>query len=429
MRVGPRRRGAAGPIDDASSIATPARRAENADLPALRELDAVCFPTGDPTRQPAAEDELERGVRDQAILVREIEGRIVAFLHVELLSQHHAYISALAVHPDHRRSGLASQFLDDVLRRFRGDQPQDAVTLSTATSPENVDMLSLLFSRGFVVRDFMLDYFGPGRHRFYCQHKVRTEYVDPDERYIVPASAFDHLASLLAREGHAITALLRLPAGPAFEVSRFERDDFASLQSDECTAGIAFSSGLLAAVTFVLGFSFASSNYPDAVRVLLLGSVLSTVISLIVYANASGELARIRSNVFGRHMKWGNILSEFGGVFPFLIALPVTFGEVTSSSAAGIVTAAVFSVALFVYERSNFCMTSRFARNRLTFAYSVIVCSAPITGLLAAEVEELSWLWTAVITAVLAAQAIGYLRESVRESAVSPHGTGWQVRK
>lgn len=429
MRVGPRRRGPGRPDDGAAPAVPLSRLATDADVPALRELDAVCFPAGDPTRQPAAEDELERGVRQQAIQVREVDGRIVAFLHVEMLSPHHAYISALAVDPDHRRSGLASVFLDEVLRRFRDDELHEAVTLSTATSPDNVDMLSLLLSRGFVVRDFMQDYFGPGRHRFYCQHKVRTEYVDPDERYIVPASAFDHLASLLTREDHAITALLRLPAGPAFEVSRFERDDFASLQSDECAAGIAFSSGLLAAVTFVLGFSFASSNYPDAVRVLLMGSALSTVLSLIMYANASGELARIRSNVFGRHMKWGNILSEFGGVFPFLIVLPVTFGEVTSSFAAAVVTAAVFSATLFLYERSGFCMTSRFARNRLTLAYSVVVCSAPVTGLLAAEVEELSWLWTAVVAAVLAAQAIGYLRESVRESATSPHGTGWQVRR
>ncbi|MEK8105420.1 hypothetical protein NKG94_10085 [Micromonospora sp. M12] len=101
------------------------------------------------------------------------------------------------------------------------------------TSPENLAMLGLLLSRGFVVRTIVPDYFGPGRDRYYCQHKSRVEYVDADERYLIPVAASAQIATLLAGEQNVITGLVNLPAGPALELSRFEKDDFAALQSDE----------------------------------------------------------------------------------------------------------------------------------------------------------------------------------------------------
>lgn len=254
--------------------------------------------------------------------------------------------------------------------------------MSTVTGPSNYAMLRLLISHGFVVRTLMIDYFGSGHDRFYCQYRVRADYVDPNDRYIVPAQASDHIARLMTAEEYVITSLVDLPAGPAFEICRFERDDFAGLQSDECAGGVTFSAGALAAITFILGFSFVSSSYPDDVRVLLIGAVLVTTFALIVYANAAGELSRLRSNAFGDHMKWGNVLSEYGGILPFLISLPVTFAGVAKAQWVALATAAMVSSGLFVYERARFAISSRFRRTSLLAFLDVVIYSSPMTGVL-----------------------------------------------
>lgn len=141
--------------------------------------------------------------------------------------------------------------------------------------------------------------------RIHFQYKSRVAYVDPDSRHLVPIGDHEQLNESLGPSDHAVTALVPLGDSLAFEIARFEQDDPATLQSGEAAAGIAFSGSVLAAITFLLGFAFSSTRFPDDVRLLLIGATFSTVLSLIVYASASGELARIRSNAFGKIMKWG----------------------------------------------------------------------------------------------------------------------------
>ncbi|MGH8684390.1 MAG: hypothetical protein ACREUM_03465, partial [Nitrosospira sp.] len=271
--------------------------------------------------------------------------------------------------------------------------------------------------------------FGPGRDRFYCQYKVRNDYVDPDDRYIVPARATQHIAGLLASGGYVITSVVALPDSTAFEICKFERDDFAALQSNECAAGITFSAGALAAITFILGFSFVSSSYPDDVRVLLIGSAVITTFSLIIYANASGELSRLRSNVFGYHMKWGNVLSEYGGVLPFLISLPVTFAGVTSTQWIALTTAALVSFSLFVYERSRFAISSRFRKTPVVIVLEAITSSAPITGVLAVFYLPITWPWTGMVAAALILRSLIYLTLRPAESGQGRRDGRRAIRK
>lgn len=407
------------------------RSATPADLSDLLTLDEICFPPDDAGREPAAPQEFENGLSQDRVRVAQFGEQIVGFLQYEIPSRHHLYIGGLATHPDFRRQGIARALLDHLLSQIDQSEPSESKSVSTVTSPDNLEMLSLLLSRGFVVRTIMENYFGPGRHRFYCQYKVKIEYVDPDERYIVPVPALAHIITLLSSERYVITSLVELPAGPAFEISRFERDDFASLQSDETSAGITFSAGVLAAITFVLGLSFTSSNYPDGVRTILMGAALATTVSLIVYANASGELARLRSNVFGHHMKWGNVLSEFGGVYPFLISLPVTFAKVTASTWAALATAVIFSVALLVYERSRFSISVRFRQTRLTFLLTLMAGISPVLGTVSVQQssEIATWVWTAAVAAVLTMLSVTYLFRRPAESLVPQLEQRWQSRR
>lgn len=406
-----------------------ARVATEQDLSAVESLDAICFPPGREDLEPADPNELRRGIANGRILVIEQDGLIAAYLHYELPTRNHAYLSAVAVHPDHRQNGLARDLMQDFMHRVRQSAEMDATSsISTVTSPRNLPMLQFLLANGFIVRTLMDDYFGSGHPRVYCQFKTRVEFVDPDERFIVPADATETVDRFLRDERYVVTSLVPLPKGPAFEFSRFEVDDFGALESDETQAGVSFAGVVLGAITFLLGFSFASDNYPDAARTLLTGAAFATTVSLIIYANTSGESARFRSNSFSHYMKWGNVLSEYGGVLPFLIALPVTFAGVARSRLAVLLLAVILSAGLWIYEASRFSLSSRFARSVPTRVCAALICSSPLTGALADRNDPALWIWTSVTTAALTGLAMIYLLRRPEEQVTVPRPLGWEPR-
>lgn len=407
------------------------RSATSADLAALEELDLLCFPPNDPDRERAAEGEIEQAVASGCARIVTVGETIVASLLYEMPVEDHIYISGLGVHPDWRGHGYASLLLDDMLERESVNTARDKRSISTVTGPGNFTMLRLLLSRGFVVRRLLTDYFGPGRDRYYCQYKIKRDYVDPDERFIVPASAQSHIGSMLATGRYALTALAGPPGRPVVEMSRFEDEDVASLQSAETDTGVQFTAGILAAITFLLGISLTTERFPDAVRIVLVAAAVATTVSLSIYANASGELTRLRSNVFSRYQKWGNVLSEFGGVYPFLVSLPVALGAPASTSLwVGLGSALFVTAAIVVYERSSFSIIVRFRQNVLTRALSAVIAVSPIAGVLVVrrEPQVAAWVWAAVACAALAALSAVFLARSEGESLPPRLARRWQSR-
>src|SRR5258706_44146 len=81
---------------------------------------------------------------------------------------------------------------------------------------------------------------GPGSHGFYCQFKHRVDYVTRDRSYILPARAWSEVSSLVRHGGYVITALVEQRGGPAYELSHFDDDDVAELQSGEAQGGVQF---------------------------------------------------------------------------------------------------------------------------------------------------------------------------------------------
>jgi hypothetical protein len=259
------------------------------------------------------------------------------------------------------------------------------------------------------------------------QHKSRVAYLDPDARHLVPVRDQDQLAESLAPSDHAVTALVPLNGESAFEIARFEQDDPATLQSGEAAAGIAFAGSILAAITFLLGFAFSSTRFPDDVRLLLIGATFSTVLALIVYASASGELARIRSNSFGKIMKWGNVLSEYGGVLPFLISLPVTYAQASGNPWTSMVLAVVLSAAIAWYEQSPFSIAHRFRRTPGELALMVLTALSPTVGAGLVAADATSWPWTAALVATLAVRTWLYLFRKGAEADIAERRQ-WQTR-
>ncbi len=269
-------------------------------LSALVELDEVCFPADDTSRERAAPGEVERGIAAGRVLVAQEDGRLRAFMQWDRPSPSCLYLTALGVHPDEQSIGLGRT----LLKRFLAEATKDEeVSITTVTGPGNLPMLRLLLSHGFVARRAMRDYFGVGKHRLYLQFKASDDTIHPDDRYLIPIDNQETVFGLLGEGKYLLTDVVDSASGTYYEISRFDEEDRSSLQADELSTGVSFASAILAGLTFLAAFAFGSQRY----------------------------------------MKWGNLLSECGGVLPFLLVLPLTFRQVTSETPATWAIAILFA--------------------------------------------------------------------------------------
>lgn len=405
------------------------RVADASDFAELSLLDRQCFPPGDPVREPFSDDELRDGLSGGRVYVAVAAGLYVGFIHFERPSDHHIYLSALAVHPAHRNTGVGSCLMKHLLVTLQQAEKGRLPSISAVTSPENKHMLHLLFKHGFVARTMMRGYAGPGQDRIYCHYKLRVDYVDPDVPYLVPTTAYAEIDRMLADDRFVIIRMVELSSGQSFfEFFRFDEDDLAGLQADETSISVTFAGTILAAITFVLGFALQSDSFPNAARVLLLAAVLATTMALVVYTNASGGIARLRFDAFEHHMRLGNILSEFGGMHPFLVALPVTFSYSNKSFVAGISMGVLFSVSLAMYERSRYSISSRFPRSSASRLAQLLVVTAPISGVLAIGSERWQWTWAIALLVLLSAISIGLMRNPMGEQVPRGPAGGFHIR-
>ncbi|TQF03800.1 GNAT family N-acetyltransferase [Kitasatospora acidiphila] len=371
---------------------------------------------------------LETALREGRVRVAVLDGALAGYVAVEKPLPGHVRLSSIGVSPACRRRRVATCLLYDVLGAT-GETEAGGGTISAVAGLANLAVAGLLLSCGFIATRMLPADVAGQQPQLYYQHKIRVEYIDPDARHLVPASRWDLVTESLTPSDHAVTAIALLSGEPAFEISRFERDDPAQLQSGEAAAGLAFSGTILAAITFLLGFSFASERYPDDVRLLLIGATFATTMSLIIYASASGELARIRSNAFGRIMKWGNVLSEYGGVLPFLASLPITYAQVSGSRWSAVVTGVFLGAALVVYERSEFSIAHRFRWSRTATALAGLTCMLPLVCVVMVALKLPSWPWTAVLAAALTGRTMLYLYRRAAESGIAERRRTWQIRQ
>lgn len=370
-----------------------------------------------------------RGALDGGLVsVAVVGGEVVGYAVVERPLAHHVRLTALAVALAHRRRGVGSALLGRVLAEARAAEGEGG-SVSAVAGPAETAVAGLLLAHGFLGTRVLRGGADGQLLRVHYQHTARATYVDPYARHLVPAADVPQLVASLAAGDQALTALTVLSGEPAFEVTRFEPEDPSSLRSDETQVGLGFAGAVLASLTFLVGFSFASSHYPSDVRLLLIVATFVSTMSLIIYASAGGELARVRSNSFGRIMKWGNVLSEYGGVLPFLASLPITFAQLDGSTGLAVATGALFSVGLGAYEWSPFSIAHRFRWTATTVVLTGLTSLAPTGCVAMTAAGEPSWPCTAVLMAALAARTWVYLARRGAEAAAPDDQRGWQIRQ
>ncbi|MDR6168508.1 ribosomal protein S18 acetylase RimI-like enzyme [Microbacterium paludicola] len=395
-----------------ATVSVSLRPAGPDDLPAVRELDRLCFPPGRDDVEPAHPGELESALAGEQITLAVIGDSVVGMLQTERLGPEHVYLAALAVHPDHQRTGIGARLVRHFSDTVKGMSPRPSAT--TVTSPRNVAMIDLLTRSGFVGSRGIHAYFGPSKDRLYFQLKSRQLVADPDDRVLVPVAATDHLFDLLSADANAVTSVIKSVQGTFFEVSTFEVEDRPGLRADETSVSTGEAGAVLAALTFLLGFSLTITDFSEALRIFLLVATILTLGATQVYANASGSLSRLQDDQFGLHMKWGNLLLEFGGVYPLVLVLPAVFADASDNAGLSLATAIVVAVLVLAYEVSPFSISGRYRRNIVFYALAVVTAAAPVAAapLQALTGRDTAWV---VLTAVILIVRLAYLIPAGRQ--------------
>ncbi|MEU5690382.1 GNAT family N-acetyltransferase [Actinosynnema sp. NPDC020468] len=373
------------------------RAATTADEASVEALLRRCLPDAGPA---------------EATAVAVQDGVVVGVVCAETPLSGHLVVTVLAVHPDARRRGVASSLVGFLL----AERAHHHRLASLTTTSEDHAVLRLAFRHGFVVFAAEPRRGGDPVLRLHLQrHARRRFHLRSGEGLLVRADSTDHLSALLGSGDWVLTGLTS--GVPRFEVCRIDRDDMATLRSDENSGSVTFAGNMLAAITFILGILFASPQFPNDVRILLITAAFSTLLSLVIYANATGDLARLRADEFADHARVGNVLSEYGGVLPFLISLPVAFAQVAHSFPAALITGAASSAALLGYMRSRFSIASRYPTSVTTAVLQALICADPLLGVVITQYFEIAWPWTASTVAMLAALALIHLRGHSEEAS------------
>ena len=150
---------------------------------------------------------------------------------------------------------------------------------------------------------------------------------------------------------------------------------------------------------------------------MLLFATILTVGALAIFANSSGNLARIRDDGFDAHMRWANLLLEFGGLYPLVIAITAVSLSLDSDSlTASIVVGSLTSALLLAYEYSPFSILSRYHQPWFLHLVVIVTCALPAAFAPSVLVLGDETPWVAAVGLVLLARFFLHLRDRRAES-------------
>lgn len=390
------------------------RNATVHDVDELIRLDAAAFPVSDGHSVAAAPGELESGVATgQTLVALDDSGAIVGYLQKHRIDRRSVYIAGLGVLPALQRQGVGRSLIAAAVDSI----PAGSAVLASVELT-NAPMIRLITQHGFVGSRYLPGYFGEGKDRVLFELLTDAPRVGQLQIDVVPVSCPQRVAELLDSGDWVIHSIVELPHATCVRMLRMAGDQPALL-ANEASVSVAFAGITLTAGTFLLGFGMVSDKIASDILLLLVLSVISSTVSLTVYANATGELSRLDAQAAGRYLQIGNILSEFGGVILLLQVLPVTLTSERRDGWVGLVSCLLGVCALILYQASGFDIMSRYTNDHpvITRIVEVVIAASPFVGYLLLTSTGSTVGWSAANAAALAAIAIWCLRVSREDHA------------
>ena len=132
------------------------RRATADDIDRIAAMELICFPEEPWSREMVAGE--FSGLNPTRYFVEEEEGELLAYAGIWLIPPE-GYITNVAVHPDRRRQGLASE----ILRRMLGEALAEGITdVTLEVRVSNEPAIALYRSFGVEEAGIRKRYYGDG---------------------------------------------------------------------------------------------------------------------------------------------------------------------------------------------------------------------------------------------------------------------------
>lgn len=379
-------------MTESPAATTAVRFARIIDIDTIKEIDRISFPLGG-AAEPAASGEFERGVDEYSLLVAEIDDEIVGFIHFGKIHAREFFIYGTAVLPAFRRRGVARALTQRALNEVRR-RGGNNFHVSVTTAPDNLAVIAILTEHGFVGTSWLRDYFGPGKDRLYFEYSWPSSARGTGNHVFLPTVAPAALSELLT-EGRCLVAVADLPHGMHYEVATPLEDERASAAMNEIQVSVSMAGTLTASFTFLFGFVLVT----PAIGTDLLGAtgagMLVSLLSLLAYSNASGDLARLDLMAWKQFMLVGNVWSEFGAVYSLISLTPTLVVSATKGSPGSLAIALVATLLLIFYHRSRIDIMSRYTHSRwLWVTLRIIYSASPLAAVAVWQLCHSTWPWT-----------------------------------
>lgn len=378
-------------------------KAVDGDLALVRALDTEAFPQGDTNLEPSSDGELEAGIaKGELWLARDEEGVVLAYAQCESLAANNFNLISLAVIPRAQNQSIGRRLLEHLIATIEDISPEAEITC--VTSPKNERMIRLLLSKGFKGVEYLKDYFGPGKDRIWFRKCIENLEYRSNSQVTVLADQSDAYSDLMQTRGMHLVETWPGSQGTLLTLAQPVQVDSVSLRQTEANTSVAQASAILAALAFLVTilFSMAKESAASPVGVLLIISLVLTIGATQVYANSTGNMARIGDGNFDKHMKWGNLLLDFGGHYPLVILLPALFSRIGGET-GWLATLLGFSVGLLIlaYELSPFSIFRRHKFSWIGFALVLLTAGLPAFTWLIALPGPFEAIWVGAVLAVL----------------------------
>ena len=150
------------------------------------------------------------------------------------------------------------------------------------------------------------------------------------------------------------------------------------LYMGETDISVSFTSFMAAVVFFFIGLLLTGDpELQVRLRVPLIFlflSALGFLYSTIIYANASGELSRLRKHSFNRQISAGNIISEYFGVYCLIFAIPITILGYSPDRVLAVIILILSSTGFFMYHYLGYSILERYVgRPALNYVVAVLL--------------------------------------------------------
>ena len=141
-----------------------------------------------------------------------------------------------------------------------------------------------------------------------------------------------------------------------------EKEDLSLLQT-EIQTSVSFTAFMTAVTLFFVGLLITQFKVFDpSINIPILFLIISTfgfLYSTLIYANASGKVARFSNKDVQKDLNHGNALSEYLGIYLLILSIPLVIDIITVDNFLKISTLIAALGGLLIYHLLNYSIMGR----------------------------------------------------------------------